>query len=938
MNAMHKPLPLHYARRTSRLFLLVFCVFVASLAFIERFPAFGRDAEPGRRTVAVAASGTTRTSALADPAAIPGTIQAEDFDEGAKGDAYRDNTLGNAGGQYRPTDVDIELSSDTGGGYNIGWASAGEWLKYTVDVAAAGAYDLQFRVASSGTGGTFHLDVDGSNKTGPLSVPNTGGWQRWATVVKSRVDLTAGQQVWRLVMDSNGSTNAVGNFNFVRATLSTASTTPYGGAAAVVPGIVQAENFDEGAAGIAYADTSTANSGGTYRSTGVDVGSASDSGGTHYVGWTSAGEWLRYTVNASAPGAYDLDFRVASGGPGGRFHLEVNGADVTGPLIVPNTGGWQSWATIRKTGVNLPGGAQAWRLVMDSNGATGAVGNFNHIHVRPPSGAPYGGTAASLPGKLEAENFDEGAPGVAYLDSTAANSGNQYRTTGVDIQGTSDTGGGYNIGWTVAGEWLQYSTTVTTAGQYDVEVRVASAGAGGRFHIEVNGADKTGPLTVPNTGGWQSWTTIRKTGVSLSAGTQGFRLVMDANGSTNGVGNFNWIRVARPSDAGVLRGPYLQQVTDLSAIVVWTTREAGNGQVRYSTTGGPTLSAAAEARVFPASQTGLSSDFTQYEARLTGLTPGSHYSYNLFMGGVDVTPGQEVFTAAPRTGDGSVRFIAFGDSGVGSAAQSQLAARMAADTFDLALHTGDLAYGNANMVGGPTYTQYDNWLFNVYSPWMRSRPFYPSIGNHDDEIGAARAYRDVFVLPEHAASAAFPDHAERYYSFDYGPVHFVALDTELAFLNASRRQAQLSWLEADLAATNQPWRVVYFHRSPYSSGLDHGSNLEVRNVFAPIFERYGVALVLSAHDHDYERSIPWRQFVTGGSAVTYVVTGGGGAPLYPVGTSAWTAKSASSHHYVRVTAGACVMRLEAVRIDGAVFDQASIDRCAAATPAQHPSP
>ena len=566
---------------------------------------------------------------------------------------------------------------------------------------------------------------------------------------------------------------------------------------------------------------------------------------------------------------------------------------------------------------------------MDSNGPTGAVANFNYIRVGARSGAPYGGTAVSLPGTLQAENFDEGGAGVAYVDTTSGNAGGQYRSTGVDIQSTSDTGGGHNIGWTVAGEWLNYSASVTTAGHYNVEVRVASGSTGGRFHIEVNGVDKTGPLTVPNTGGWQTWTTIRKTGVSLSAGPQVVRLVMDANGATS-VGNFNWIRVAKPSGVGILRGPYLQQVTDLSAIVVWTTRNPGVGQVRYSTSGGPTVSATAEARVFPASQTGLASDFTQYEARLIGLAPGSRYTYNVFMGGVDATPGQDAFTTAPRTGDGSVRFIAFGDSGVGSTAQNQLAARMASDTFDLALHTGDIAYGNANMEGGPSYTQYDNWLFGVYSSWMRSRPFYPSIGNHDDEIGFARAYRDVFVLPEEAATATFPDHAERYYSFDYGPVHFVALDTELAFQNASRRQAQLSWLEADLAATNQPWRVVYFHRSPYSSGAEHGSDLAVRQALAPVFERLGVDLVLSAHDHDYERSIPWRQFVTGGKAVTYVVTGGGGAALYPVGTGAWTAKSASTHHYVRVSAGECVMTVEAVRIDGAVFDQSSLDRCATA--------
>jgi hypothetical protein len=483
---------------------------------------------------------------------------------------------------------------------------------------------------------------------------------------------------------------------------------------------------------------------------------------------------------------------------------------------------------------------------------------------------------------------------------------------------------------------LNYSARVTTAGQYDLDVRVASAGTGGRFHIEVNGVDKTGPLTVPNTGGWQTWTTIRKTGVSLSAGAQVVRVVMDANGATGAVGNFNWIRVSTPSGLGILRGPYLQQVTDLSAIVVWTTRDSGTGQIRYVRSGGSTVSVTAEAQVFPGSQTGLGYDFTQYEARLTGLSAATRYTYDVFMAGVDATPGQDSFTTAPPPGTGTVRFIAFGDSGVGSTAQNQLSALMTADTFGLALHTGDVAYGTANMVGGPSYTQYDNWLFGIYASWMRSRPFYPSIGNHDNEIGSARAYRDVFVLPEDGATATYPDHAERYYSFDYGPVHFVALDTETAFLDASRRQAQLMWLEADLAATNQPWRVVYFHRSPYSSGAEHGSSLDVRQAFAPVFERHRVDLVLSGHDHDYERSIPLRQFVTTGGWVTYVVTGGGGATLYPVGASSWTATSASYHHYVRVTAADCVMTLEAVRKDGVVFDQFSLDRCAATATSQTP--
>ena len=238
-------------------------------------------------------------------------------------------------------------TSDSGGGYDVGWVFAGEWLNYTVTVASAGTYDLEFRVASAGAGGTFHLEVNGVNKTGGLTVPNTGGWQTWTTIRKTSVTLGAGQQVWRLVMDTNGASTAVGNFNYFRATGS--SSTPYGGVATSLPGTLEAENFDEGGSGISYVDTTPENSGGQYRSTAVDIEPTADSGSGYDVGWVFAGEWLKYSVNVASAGAYDLEFRVASAGAGGTFHLEVNGADVTGPLVAPNTGGWQTWTTLRKT-------------------------------------------------------------------------------------------------------------------------------------------------------------------------------------------------------------------------------------------------------------------------------------------------------------------------------------------------------------------------------------------------------------------------------------------------------------------------------------------------------------------------------------------------------------------------------------------------------------
>jgi phosphatidylserine/phosphatidylglycerophosphate/cardiolipin synthase-like enzyme len=483
------------------------------------------------------------------PVALPGTLQAENFDTGANGIAYFDTTAGNSGGQYRTTDVDIEATTD-GGGYNIGYIGTSEWLKYTVNVTTAGTHTLEFRVASSGAGGTFHLEVGGVDKTGPLTIPDTGGWQSWTTLTKTGISLAAGTQVWRIVFDSVGPGGFTGNLNHVRVIADSGGgngSTPFGGAAASLPGLIQAENFDEGGAGVAYSDTTLGNAGGQYRTTDVDIEATTDAGGGYNVGWMAVGEWLKYTVNVASGGTYTLEFRVAARAPGATFHLEVDGDDKTGPLTIPDTGTYQTWTTVTKTGVTLAAGQQVWRLVIDRAGTV--VGNLNYIRVTSGSGGgstPFSATPAAVPGTIEAENFDNGGEGVAYHDLSSGNEGGQYRSTAVDLEASSDSGGGYSVGYALAGEWLNYTIHVATAGTYTLDVRVASIDAGGTFHIEVNGVDSTGPLTIPNTGGWFSWTTIRRTGVSLGAGQQVIRVVMDGNGATGFVGNFNWFRFTTP--------------------------------------------------------------------------------------------------------------------------------------------------------------------------------------------------------------------------------------------------------------------------------------------------------------------------------------------------------------------------------------------------------
>jgi hypothetical protein len=328
-------------------------------------------------------TGGSSTPFTGTPLAIPGSIQASDFDNGGEGVAYHDTTSGNAGGAYRQTDVDLEASSD--GGNDVGWMAVGEWLNYTVTVAGAGAYTATFRVASPAQGGTFHLEMNGADVTGAIVIPLTGGWQTWQSVTRT-VTLAAGTQVARLVIDAAGQGGTIGNITSMRFTPSTPQSLPYGGTPAAVPGVIQAENFDNGGEGVAYHDSSSGNSGGAFRSTDVDVEAASSGG--FDVGWVAPGEWLNYSINVSAAGTYTVNFRVASAGQGGTFHLEINGANITGSLTVPNTGGWQNWQTVSQT-ISLAAGAQMARLVMDSNGSV-AVGNFDWFEFV--SGAPSGTT------------------------------------------------------------------------------------------------------------------------------------------------------------------------------------------------------------------------------------------------------------------------------------------------------------------------------------------------------------------------------------------------------------------------------------------------------------------------------------------------------------------------------------------------------------------
>ncbi|MFN6946498.1 MAG: carbohydrate-binding protein, partial [Cytophagaceae bacterium] len=213
---------------------------------------------------------------------------------------------------------------------------------------------------------------------------------------------------------------------------------------------------------------------------------------------------------------------------------------------------WEKYVTsgskslLKEANVNAPNGT--FQITLDAQSVT----TFNGVGANTAVQSPYGGTPASIPGIIQAERYDLGGQGVAYNDLTPGNSGNVFRNDDVDIEVCSDQGGGYNVGWIAAGEWLEYTVNVATARNYNLTARVASTNAGGSFRVLMDGVDISGPITVPNTGGWQDWESVTIENIALTAGEKVMRITMDGSWF-----NINYVEFATPCTPTTII-PYVQ--------------------------------------------------------------------------------------------------------------------------------------------------------------------------------------------------------------------------------------------------------------------------------------------------------------------------------------------------------------------------------------------
>ena len=333
-------------------------------------------------------------------------------------------------------------------------------------------------------------------------------------------------------------------------------------------------------------------------------------------------------------------------------------------------------------------------------------------------------------------------------------------------------------------------------------------------------------------------------------------------------------KIVASADAELERGPYLQLGTPSSMIVRWRTDGFTDTKLSYGSAP-DSLDTTIE----------MSALTAEHEVQITGLDSNTRYYYEIGDSDTVLAGGDadHYFKTSPPPGaDGPIRIWVIGDSGECAVAdQACVDATAVMDEYlewtqdndgrlaDIILMLGDNAYTDG------TDTQYTRGLFEVYTKVLRNHVLWPVPGNH--EFGASDSptqsgpYYEAFSLPKAAEAGGLATGTEAYYSFDYGNVHFVALDSHdtdrsaptLPMRNICVERgnpgAMYNWLCEDLAATTQDFILSFWHHPPYTKGShdsDSESQLfEMRERFVPVFERYGGDLNLTGHSHSYERSV-----------------------------------------------------------------------------------
>jgi hypothetical protein len=323
------------------------------------------------------------------------------------------------------------------------------------------------------------------------------------------------------------------------------------------------------------------------------------------------------------------------------------------------------------------------------------------------------------------------------------------------------------------------------------------------------------------------------------------------------------------------RNQYVQNTTDSSVVIRWRTNLPISGSVKYGTTLG-TYSSSVDSSAVKTDQV----------IKISGLSPNTKYYYHLSTNGTDTVgrfDSTYFFKTAPTPGDksGTVGFWILGDGGQIGTRQTGVHSTFLnsgfKDSMDMILMLGDNAYNDG------TDAEFQTGLFNTQlDSVIRNTPMYSTVGNHEVRyVGAHNVltpettpYYQIYDFPINGEGGGLASGTESYYSWDYGNVHFMSVNTEEEDLDSST-STMWSWCESDLQQNTMDWIVVIIHQGPYTKGshnsdVTSGSDMrhvEFRRQFLPLLERYGVDITLGGHSHSYERS----KFVNGhyGYSPTY---------------------------------------------------------------------
>lgn len=315
------------------------------------------------------------------------------------------------------------------------------------------------------------------------------------------------------------------------------------------------------------------------------------------------------------------------------------------------------------------------------------------------------------------------------------------------------------------------------------------------------------------------------------------------------------LTAADPNAVQILKGPYLQSVTDTSITVMWETDVPSGSRVDFGVGGSDELVVEDETPV------------TIHEVTLTGLNANTAYLYTVASG--NAVSADSSFTTPPPPGsDDNLRIAIYGDTRTSTSDHAAVAAAITQNNPlpRCILHVGDFV--EDGLEEGAWATEF----FTPAADMLRQIPLFPVLGNHEysDSDNGQMWYFDLFDTPANGTDYG----NEEWYAFTQGSVRLIVLNTNAPHEFGSQ---QYTWLLGELqsveyAATT--WQIIFFHHPPYSDRIA----VDVRTHLVPLFHEHGIDIVFSGHDHNY-RHVKVSDPVFG-TTIDYVVTGGGGAPLY----------------------------------------------------------